>query len=406
MLPPERRTRGDLIAAALITVAVLVVVGVVWLTGDAHGSTSVVADVPLTAPPMASAVPDAVETRWEVSADADVPPVVANGAVVIADDPHTLTGRDPETGAVVWSYRRDRELCAMVAQWSSVVAFYRDDRGCGQVVRLDGPTGRITNTRSSEMDDRITVTGDGTHLLVLGPTRLEVLRSDLVRTLEYGRVPTPAESGRQPRSDCTFHSGRTLDKRLALLEQCPGEQFLRLTVTESVPDNSAEPVDIVSTELPDLPAADTDARVIALDGSRTAVAVAAAGDQPSRLYVYDDGDPGVGTLQPLPHTDSVDDDVVDAGSIRSWWSGDATAALPDGGTTITWMRGGTLGPGIPMAGRLLIPQPGVITVTDPATGTVDRSIPVDRGSWTGPVVSQVVGRTLIEQRGDVVVGLR
>lgn len=405
MLSPERRTRGDLIVAALIVVGVLVLVGAVWFTGDARGSTSVLADTPLTAPASAAAAPEAVATRWEVPADADFPPVVADGAIVVADDAHTITGRDPETGQVAWSYRRDRELCAMVGQWTSVVAFYRDDRGCGQVVRLDGQTGRVTATRSSEMDGQITVTGDGTHLVVMGPTRVEVLRSDLVRTLEYGRVPTPAESGRQPRDGCTFLSGRSLDKRLALLERCPGEEFLRLTVTEPSPEDSTEPKDIVSAERTELPVDSTDARVIALDGSRTAVAVAASADQPSRLYVYDDGAVPASGMQPLPRISSVDDDVVDAGTVRSWWSGDATAALPDGGTTVSWMREDTLGPGIAMAGSLLVPVPGGITVTDPTTGTDSRVIPVDRAGWTGPVSSAVVGRMLIEQRGDVVVGL-
>lgn len=405
MLSPERRTRGDLIAAALITVGVLVLVGVVWFTGDARGSTSVEAQTPLTAPPEAASVPAEVHTRWEVPADSAIPPVIADGAVVIADDSHTITGRDPQTGAVAWSYRRDRELCAMAAQWSSVIAFYRDDRGCGQVVRLDGQTGRITATRSSEMDDRITVVGDGTHLLVLGPTRVEVLRSDLVRTLEYGRIPTPAESGRQPRDGCTFISGRSLDKRLALLERCPDEQFLRLTVTEPAPKNSAEPADIVSAERTELPAADADARVIALDGSRTAVAVAAFGDQPARLFVYSDEATAAEGMQPLPRMTSVDDDVVDAGTIRSWWSGDSTAALADGRTTVSWMRESTLGPGAQMAGSLLIPVPEALTVTAPATGTDARTIAVDRGTWSGPVSLVVIGRTLIEQRGDVVVGL-
>lgn len=405
MLVPERRTRTDLIVAGALALVTALVAAVIWFTGDAHGSDLQVAAAPLPKARSATSVPEQLATRWETLADPDLPPVAVAGAVVIADDQHTITGRDPNTGEVAWTYRRDRELCAMVAQWQSVIAFYRDDRGCGQVVRLDGSDGRILATRSSDMDDPVTVTADGTHILVMGATRIEMLRSDLVRTVEYGRVDAPAESGRQPQAGCTFLSARSIDTGLAVLERCPDESGLRLTMTEPVPKNAAEPKDLHSTELTDLPADTDGARVLAIDGDRTTIAVPSVGDQPARLLVYGDGPIALG-MQPLPLVNAVDQsDVVDAGPIRSWWTGAATAALPDGATTVSWMRENTLGAGAPMAGDLLIPAVGTISVTDPLTGQNLREISVDRGSWTGPVRSVVMGTTLVEQRGDVVVGL-
>ncbi|MGA9871972.1 MAG: hypothetical protein WBQ44_12620, partial [Rhodococcus sp. (in: high G+C Gram-positive bacteria)] len=58
-----------------------------------------------------------------------------------------------------------------------------------------------------------------------------------------------------------------------------------------------------------------------------------------------------------------------------------------------------------MAGRLLVPVTGGLAVTDPATGNIERTIPVDRGSYTGPVRTTVMGDVVVEQRGDQLVAL-
>lgn len=56
---------------------------------------------------------------------------------------------------------------------------------------IDGQTGRRGALRSSANDSKVSLSTDGTYVLALGSTRLELWRSDMVRTLEYGRVVAP-----------------------------------------------------------------------------------------------------------------------------------------------------------------------------------------------------------------------
>ncbi|HEX9177897.1 MAG TPA: hypothetical protein VF874_18090, partial [Mycobacterium sp.] len=58
-----------------------------------------------------------------------------------------------------------------------------------------------------------------------------------------------------------------------------------------------------------------------------------------------------------------------------------------------------------MADRLLIPVTGGIGVYEPKTGTFERMIPLDRGNVSGPIMTGVIGATVVEQRGGTVVAL-
>jgi len=65
-----------------------------------------------------------------------------------------------------------------------------------------------------------------------------------------------------------------------------------------------------------------------------------------------------------------------------------------------------LGPGVMMAGKLLVPVTGGIGVYDPVNGADERYIPVDRATnHSVPVVPAVSGSRVLEQRGDTIVAL-
>src|SRR5699024_11459376 len=95
--------------------------------------------------------------------------------------------------------------------------------------------------RSSVLDVRISLHSDGPHMIVIGADRAEVWRSDLVRTLEYGRVDAPAQPHRQPRTGCTFVSAGAAALQLAVLERCPDDDGERLTTLVPDPEDSTEP---------------------------------------------------------------------------------------------------------------------------------------------------------------------
>ena len=64
-----------------------------------------------------------------------------------------------------------------------------------------------------------------------------------------------------------------------------------------------------------------------------------------------------------------------------------------------------IGTGVAVGDRLLMPTDEGIAVVNWSTGETERSIPVDRGDYEGPVFLTQSGTTIVEQRGDTAVGL-
>lgn len=412
MLAPERRTSADVFAACAIVVLVLVAAAAVWWTGDARGTESVTAGTPATAAEAAQVVPDTLTEAWRVRSGATDTPVVAGGAVVSGDG-DTVTGHDPATGAALWHYRRDRALCGLVEAWHTAVAVYPDGRGCGQVTQLDGSTGERKAQRASDADPAVTLSEDGTYLTSRGETRLELWRSDLVRTLEYGRVDAPVNPSAQPRAHCALLSSASSSSRLAVLESCEGEGLLRLTLLNPAPKDNSEPEEYSSGPL-DVPvpdevgASDPGVRLLAVSGERTAVYLPATPVAAAALAVFD-GSGNEVARYPAPADVSALTEVERTGSFFGWWTGTSLISLRTTDFTTSWRVDGALGPGVMMAGRLLVPVEGAVAVIDPATGAETRRIPVDRAptpASSGPILSAVVGSAVLEQRGDDLVALR
>ncbi|GAA4473339.1 hypothetical protein GCM10023094_06850 [Rhodococcus olei] len=410
MLAPERRTRADVLAACAIAVAVLVAAGVIWLTGDARSTESVTATHPATPAESATAVPDTLTEAWRADSDASRAPVSAGGAAVTAND-DTVTGRDPRTGEALWTYRRDRALCGVIGAWNTAVAVYPDDRGCGQVTQLDGSTGVRKAQRSSDADNPVTLSEDGTYLTSLGDTRMELWRSDLVRTLEFGRVDAPVNPGAQPRTGCTLLSSASSSSRVSVLESCPDEAAVRLSVLNPAPKDNSAPQEYGSRVLDEAGRAGSGARVLAVSGERTAVYVPATRTSGPVVAVFD-GTANEVARHPAPADVAPTTVVTRAGSFLSWWTGSRVISLRTTDFTPGWSIDGALGPGTPMAGQFLVPVDGGVVVVDPATGAEVRRIAVDRSGTATPaaggrpVTSVALGSVLLEQRGDELVALR
>jgi hypothetical protein len=407
VLAPERRHRGDLIAAAAIVVVVAALTGVVWFRSDARATSSVVASTPLPPLEAVPTVPGALRQLWAAPSSATTAPVVASGAVVTADG-SGVQGRDPTTGEVRWSYRRDLPLCAVAAQWDRAVAVYRDSQGCGQVTSLHGDTGARGPQRSSSADDAVSLSGDGTYLTSVGNTRLETWRSDLVRTQEYGRVDALVSPGAQPRSGCTLRSFGSVPTRSTVVEHCPGDATDRMTLLDPAPSDAARPQQQGSVLL-----GATGARVLAVTGQSEAVLL--PGSAP-RVAVYS----GSGVLTneyPVPLTpddlaglgDSPVQLGANTGSVITVTVGSTMLALSTTDLALRWSTAGVLGRPTVVAGGLLVPTPGAITELDATTGDLRRTITIDRGTDRGGGDSRVnlaaAGSVVLEQRGSTLVAL-
>jgi hypothetical protein len=404
VLAPERRTRADLLAAAIIVLVIAVATVVVWQRSDAHGTVAQTAKTPVAQQPTALAVPSAVREIWRAANPAGRAPIVTDGAVVTATGGEVV-GHDPTSGVPVWTYRRDMPLCGAIGAWGAVVTVYRDDRGCSQVTELSGADGRRSAARSSYADDTVALSEDGTYVASQGPNRLELWRSDLVRTLEYGYVDAPVNPHSQPRSGCALLSSASSGTRLAILERCPSEVADRLTILNPAPKDPTKPEEYASRVLADLPTGSA-GKILAASGDRVAVYIPGdGGGREPHLGIYDATASEVARY-PLSENLPADAVAVRVPGAFLLWTGAAVVALRSGDLTPLWTSLDAIGPGTSMAGVVIVPVPGAIAVIDPLSGKLTRRVPVTRTErLSGPILTAVIGDIILEQRGDELVAL-
>lgn len=401
MIAPERRTRGDLIAAAAIATAVAVFIAMFWWNSSTRVTISRPAGAPAPSVATPASVPAALQQRWTAtSARTRVPLIVSN--TVVTGDGRTVTGLDPQTGQQRWVYARDTELCGVSYVYDLAVAVYPDSRGCGQVSGIRAGTGERGPTRTSYADKQVVLTSDGSAVLSTGPTRLELWRSDLVRILSYGEIDARVKPVNQGiGGGCTLMSAAASDTAVSVLEACRDQKDLRLTLIK--PAKEEDEPDTKRVELPGL-AVDSDARVLSVSGTTTAVFLPTPRPE---VVVYDETGTKVSQTplrSPATLTGAAPA-VSRAGDLITWWTGSAVMVFNDKlGYRYTLDAVDPLGPATMMAGRLLVPVPDGLAVYDPADGARERMIPLSHPQGNGPVMPAVSGSTVVEQNGDALAG--
>lgn len=408
---PDARRRRDIVVAAALAVVLIAGAAVLWRTSAVAATVTTAADPPVAAPPAATTVPAGFLEAWRVASAATPVPVVAGPAVVTGDG-STVAGRDALTGTVRWSYARDRPLCTVAAGFPGAddgvgraLALYSGTSGyCSELTALRPDTGVRAGARNPDARPGTRLLADSTFVVATGPDYLEVVRSDLVKTLEYGAASTPVQLGQQPRSGCTYGSTALGGGRLGVIERCPGEPTDRLTVMSPDPPDAEKPQEEFSVPLPA-----AGATLVALSPERAAVAL----PDPPRLLLLDRSGQQVG-LVPLdvPDADLAVDPPGGAapvdgdGSLLHWWTGSRTLTLDAAELVPRWVVASTLGPGIPYGGAVLVPVPAGLVEIDAANGSAIRTLPVARADPDAPVRLAAAGEVLLEQRGPDVVALR
>lgn len=410
MVRPERRTKGDMLAAAAIAIVVATSASLIWWTSDARAAISRPAAAPAPSPKPAREVPAGLHQLWSAASPATTAPVVVGGTITTGGD-RRVEGRDPGTGKTRWSYTRGTDLCAVSWVYHYALAVYRDHRGCGQVSTLEAATGRRGPARSGYADPRVDLSSDGTAVLSYGDTHLELWRSDMVRMLAYGEADARIKpSARGLHSGCRLISAAASSSAVSVLESCVNQADLRLVLLRPGKEDD-EPQQHVVLESGIRP--DAGARVLAVSDNNTAVYLPSP--QPRVDVIDETGITVSSTPLPKPPTASAAWAAPSrAGSLITWWTGDSVLVFEISDLTLryTVAAGQTmvpLGPATMMAGRLLIPVSGAIGVYNPLNGANERYIPVNRTPETlqpgRPVIPAVSGSKVLEQRGDTVVAL-
>jgi hypothetical protein len=406
---PERRTRGDLIVGALLGVLVLTAAVVFAATSESARTTSVPATAPIAVPPQAGGVPAAFSEAWRAPSAASRTPVVVGNAIVTADG-STVTGRSALDGAVAWTYERDEPLCTVGAGFAAlgegqrVLALYRNGGWCSELTALRPDTGTRAAARNPDLRADTALIDNGNLVAGTGAQTIEVMRSDLVRTLEYGYLDAPVNAGSQPRPQCTHASTVLGQDRLAVVERCPQEPTDRLTVLDPDDTKDGKPIERWSK-----PLAATGAGLVAISGTRIAVVL----PNPARLVLFDEQGNEVGSF-PVPVPDGalvanppagVPTTSSDTRQV-SWWTGTSTVLLDPEALTPLATVDGALGPGATYGDATLVPVPdGLAVLGRSGTGPVVRTIPVARADRAAPVRLATQGAVLAEQRGREVVAL-
>ncbi|CAN5595797.1 hypothetical protein BH09ACT8_BH09ACT8_55180 [soil metagenome] len=403
---PERRTRGDIVAALAIAVVVAVAAGVIWWTSDARATVSRPAADRSTSAVAATAVPATLKQLWTATSPYTTSPVVAGG-VVVTGNGNTVAGLDPATGQTRWTFARDRELCGVSYLYFYAVAVYPDSRGCGQVSTIDATDGTRGPTRSGYADKHVELSSDGVTVLAAGSTRLELWRSDMVRVLGYGEVdarvkPNQTGLGR----GCTLLSAAASTAAVSVLQSCAGEDDVRLTLLLPA-DQDDEP------KLKDIPqegvTAQSGPRVLAVSDTTTAVYLPLP---TPRVSVVDETGTELSStpVREAPSSVSPVGTVTRAGDFYTWWTGNSVMVFAADNLSYRYTVAADgpvvpLGPATMMAKKLLIPVTGGLGVYNSDTGARERIIGVQRPPADTAIVPSVSGPIVLEQRGHTVAAL-
>ncbi len=479
-LSAARRKTIDRLVAAVIALVVVGAGVVVYLTSDARATTSVTAPAG-TAPTPAAEVPSALRETWTLSTDPAMGAVASPYGTVVTADATGVTGHDAVTGATRWSYGRDEPLCAVGSgdtdapgvdtrgRVRGVMVVSEKNGYCSQQMLLDPITGERHYYRTSPNQPQGSLAFGGPYAGWLGPTLIELWRDDLVRTIQYGDLPSPPKPNAR-HTGCIFTDIALADVQFATIEHCDEQgPNARLVINWSTPDSAPDKPDDQDVFKHD-PRANVDtgapaARIVGITADRVAVLVSAPrpevvvydekgnvttrtpADIPAASIVAADALSPDGHTRPTPAVRDgtarysligdrllgVTSDTVEvtvpvtttpssvteavpptAGFLAGTTPATPSSAPPSTQTkqvkdlTVAWTKNGALGLPAVVGDTLLMPVSGGLSSFVAANGNAGiapRTIPVDRAGYTGRVDAAAVGEMIIETRGNRVVGL-
>ncbi|AKK02553.1 Rv3212 family protein [Corynebacterium epidermidicanis] len=406
-----RRTKKDFIAVGTITAVSALAIGVVYANAPVRHSDLTPAAAEFASTANLADLPATLKPAWESTSKSTpsmTKPLVADGLVITGNDT-TVTALNPDNGQTVWKYERDKQLCSLSVGFSSVVATYRTSAGCGDVTQIATKTGTYRATRSATAPDDVVPISSNDRVGTVSPERAELWRSDLVRTVEYGDKDARQEPDQQPHEDCTINSALTRKELFAVAETCPDQpNNTMLRLQAATPEDSRKPKIKADVAVPG-----TGAQLVAI--GQTTASVYVPGAVP-RLIAYDDKGKEVARNDVKPSSEidramtetnkAFYPQTADLPHHMSWFDGERLYLLNPANLAAEAIFEGALGTGVAVGQRVVFPVVGGLAVGNWETGQIERTVPVDRGGYTGPVSVAVAGSALVEKRGDSIVALR
>ncbi len=481
MTTPRRRRQLDRSLALALAIAVTVAGLLLYRSSDIRNANLVTAS-PGNAPSGAfaapsggqstTALPSALTTAWTAPTDARLGAVASGSGVVVTADQHEITAHDAVTGVVRWTYSRsNRTLCAVGSgdegpadmsgsQPAGITTVFDENGFCSQVMTFDPATGARAKVRTSANQQNGALVFGDVYAGWIGPTRIELWRNDLVRTIQYGEQANPPKPN-QSRLGCTLTDLAIAATQFGTVEHCPAEGTTARVVL-NFDDPSAIPNhpngwDVFQHSLRvDIDTGAPAARIVGITSDRVAVLVSApspavvvydaTGKQTSRtpvdipaadIVAADSVAPPVRVTPGLStgaqrlslvgsHLLAVSMPTVQGVAPTTAFPPTATSTATAGSSSITDALGSSTAPqvgitdlrldwvadnarGLPavVGSTLLLPTAAGLSRFDATAGPAGaRTITVDRGSYRGRVDATAVDTMVIEVRGTAVVALR
>lgn len=404
-VPAERAGKVDFVIAGAIALVVTLVAVVAIVTGSA--STTEHHAAAETQPDYApsNTLPTALNEEWNAPNDTVGAPIVSSSNV-ITTGANSITAWEAGIKAEEWSYSRNSPLCGATYFDSRIVTVFQGPAGCSDATAFRTSDGQYDGIRQSAFSEDMTLWSSWSHVLALGPDRLELWRDDLVRTVEYGHVPAPQESGQQPRKGCTFQSANLNSENFAVAERCPEDDTVRVTVSKAVPEDSRVPEEVSST-LTDL----DEFHFIGLTESDDSIGLALRGTE--WMIVRIDSGGAAESLETLggePRLKPSPENVSQDPAQFRWFDGETTHAFDARSGDAEWTMQGATGPGHGFGftpaepeeryspSRAIIPSAEALNFVNVDTGEVESSFELPLGTESGePVGLSQIGNILYVQ---------
>ncbi|GGG76092.1 hypothetical protein [Corynebacterium pelargi] len=408
-MKPLRRRRRDLLATGALSLASVLFVAGVWWAAPIRDSHLEPVEQPPAAPLQAAmALPSTLEPLWEAALPPMVnAPVLAAGYPVVLDSTgKTVQSIDPATGQPRWSYTRDAALCSMASAWDAAVLSYASGRGCGEVVAIHGLDGTYQATRAAHASDTVVPISSKERAGIVSAERVDLWRSDLVRTVVYGEIDIQQEPNEQPHPECVISSALTRSTLLAVAETCKEHTFVRLQSPD--PEESSVPEVDASVEFA------KGSQVVGIAGG--AVAVYEPGS-PAHFYVFNSEGKQQHSEEVAPSAqveawqegEVFQPQVAPAGRLTQWFDGTRLYVLNAKTLVPVRIFDQAIGTGTMVGSQLAIPTDTGVELYGVDKTAIEekpqRSIRVDRKGTASKVALAVSGGVLLEQRDDRLVGL-
>ncbi|NNG34195.1 PQQ-binding-like beta-propeller repeat protein [Nakamurella aerolata] len=256
----RRRRRRDWIVAGAIAVVAALVAGTIYLTSDIRATASDTAPDFDAVAPMTTA-PTALRQLWSQPTDPATGAATSAYGTVVTTDQHSVVGRDVATGQQRWKYERsNKQLCAVASNDVSIPAYdkpfvtpsadanrglgifaaYQTNGMCQELILLDPKTGERRYQRTSPNQTGGSVFYGDQWMGWMGPSRTEVYRYDLFRTVQLGEQPSPDQPGGAT-TGCTFTDAAVSDKIVATIEHCADKgNTAQLVINYTDPSNISD----------------------------------------------------------------------------------------------------------------------------------------------------------------------